>query len=104
MQMTNMQSSNTAANADSDNGSSTTVKLARKSTILSLVALITSEMTLICIALTKIPQIWLPLDGAINSWCIMLIFYQHAAIYDKMCCGCNKTVSIKCLACYSCNC
>merc|ERR1719242_68232 len=78
IQMTPIPSNSTTAGATSaDTDSSTTVKLARKSTILSIVALITSEMTLICFAVTKIPQIWLPLDAAINSWCVMLIFHEH---------------------------
>jgi len=81
-----------------------TMKIARKSTVLTVVALISSELALCCIVLTKIVHIWLAVDCVINGWCIMLIFQVHSRMFDAMCCLCHTLVDTRCLSCYSCHC
>ena len=93
----------TATEKDRERKSSS-LRTARKSTILGLVGLITSEIAIICIAVTDLPHLWLPMDAVINSWGIMLIFHEYASIYNTMCCCCDRAVSVRCLSCYSCHC
>lgn len=82
----------------------TPLKVALNSTILSFVALIASELTIILMTLTGFGHIWMALDSMVNGWCVLLIFKQYNAIFDRMCCLCKRVITIPFMSCYSCHC
>ena len=76
----------------------------KKSTLLTFIALITTQITMILCIIFGEEYIWLGLDTIINSYCIILMFSVHGNLYKYQC---QKTrlencITIKCLACYAC--
>ena len=83
---------------------SVTLGIASKSTLLSCVALITSEVAIFCSMSTGITHLWLALDCMVNCWCIILMFKPYDAIFKRMCCLCQRVIGMRFLSCYSCHC
>eukprot|EP01084_Bolivina_argentea_P311728 539615_1 len=79
-------------------------KLLKKSTGLTFIALVTTELSLLLSGVLGIQTIWTSLDSVVNCLCIILMFQKNHKIYkallfDKFI---ERCISIKCLACYSC--
>eukprot|EP01083_Nonionella_stella_P100306 282713_1 len=80
------------------------VVVIRKSVILSLLAIISTQCSMALSVVVGINLMWISLDMMINAWCIMLMFSFHNRIYS-FCCDCvSNQVSIGCIACCSCDC
>merc|ERR1711902_160910 len=75
-----------------------------KSTMLTFIALITTETSLILMMVLGVSTIWISIDCMVNCWCIMLMFAVHKPLYFKMCGRLEPLISNKCLLCYSCHC
>lgn len=84
--------------------SSISLSIASKSTLLSCVALITSELAIFGTAATGLFGLFLSLDCMVNSWCIMLIFKPYDQIFQSICCLGQRLIGMRFLACYSCHC
>lgn len=83
-----------------------TFKILTKSTLLTFIALLSTQFTLISIALLGSGAVFGCLDSIINGWCCMLMFASYGNIYSKklLCGKLEKLITIRCLSCYSCNC
>merc|ERR1712154_105817 len=84
--------------------SSKELAIATKSTLLTCVAVFTSEFAVILTSLSEIGHIWFAADCIVNTWCILLIFKQYAPIYDRMCGLFQRIITQRLLQCYSCHC
>ena len=76
-----------------------------KSTLLTFIALTTSEICLVLAGVLELEALWTSIDSMVNCWCVMLIFAIHRKIYRI---GCerlqNKIITSQCISCCSCNC
>eukprot|EP01084_Bolivina_argentea_P113745 202669_1 len=81
-----------------------TFLVARKSTLLTLLAGITTLLALIMTLLFGFAGPWMALDFAVNAWCIILMFRHHQNIYKKCCGSIENILSPKFLTYYSCSC
>merc|ERR1719242_1175347 len=82
-------------------------KIMVKSTVLTFVAMVSTQITIILCWILGIPTLWLALDSVINSWCMILIFDLYDELfnlYPRCCCLCEKVVSYYCIAACACNC
>ena len=83
----------------------TTWRVLTKSTLLSFIALFTTEMSLILSGiLIEYASIWCAIDTVINCWCVLLMFATHNGLYFVMCRKCEKCINVGWLSCYSCHC
>eukprot|EP01084_Bolivina_argentea_P250532 419796_1 len=77
-----------------------------KSTLLSMIALISSISFIVLVGTIFLFKTFLgtisSIDAIINVWCVMLMFSTHKKLYDKICKRMECCVSIKCLSYYSC--
>eukprot|EP01084_Bolivina_argentea_P021824 40569_1 len=78
--------------------------LLKKCTLLSLIGIITTQLTMLISLIIGIGGIWFSLDIAINNWCMILTFHVNALLYSKICGYLDSCVGNKCLSCFSCNC
>ena len=85
------------------NANDSALEVIRKSTLLSLVALLTTELSL-ALMVFGVTQLWISMDCMVNCWCILLIFRLHDRIFQSLCCLCQRCIGVRCLSCYSCNC
>ena len=81
-----------------------TYKVLTKSTLLTFIALLSTQLQLLVTGLIGLRGMLSCIDTVINGWCVMLMFARYSHIYDKFgCMKMEKCVTIKCLSCYSCN-
>ena len=78
-------------------------ELLSKSTILSFVALFTTEISLICIGLLGWATFWGGINSMVDSWCIILMFVNYKRLYFVICGKLERLVTLNCLSCYSCD-
>jgi len=82
-------------------------KLMMKSTLLQFMATLTSQASMIAMAVMGVPSIWAALDSMVNCWCLVLMFdiYDELFRLYPLCCGlCEKLMCYHCIVCYSCHC
>ena len=76
-----------------------------KSTLLTFIALVSSEICLLLAGILEVEALWTSIDTMVNCWCVMLIFAAHRDLYKL---GCeklqHKIITIRCISCCSCNC
>eukprot|EP01084_Bolivina_argentea_P258163 435124_1 len=75
-----------------------------KSSILTFIALFTTQISLILMIVIGVSTMWVSIDSIINIWCIMLMFSVHTSLYSKICSKAESCISYKCLLCYSYHC
>eukprot|EP01084_Bolivina_argentea_P069185 125941_1 len=75
-----------------------------KSTLLTLIALLTTPLSLILASIVGITGTWVSLDAMVNIWCVILMFSAYDTLYKIICHHMDKCISIRCLSCYSCTC
>ena len=80
------------------------VKIAKKSTLLTLSAILTTILSLIVIGFLGQSSMCAAIDSMVNCWCIMLMFAIHNKLYNIICGKTELLIHSKCLSCYSCNC
>eukprot|EP01084_Bolivina_argentea_P172544 298903_1 len=73
-------------------------QIARKSIILTLVALITTPVSLICAAIFGLTPLWTTMDSIINVWCVVLIFGINHRLFEILCGSLESKISITCLS------
>ena len=78
------------------------LKILRKSTLLTFIALITTELSLILSGAFGATPIWVGFDCMVNGWCIILMFVFHSKLYKGLCCCFEKCITVRCLECCSC--
>ena len=94
-------------NAPHQEADRTYFKVMVKSTVLTFVASISTQVTCILCAVMGVPSLWVALDSAFNSWCLILIFDLYDDLfnlYPCCCCLCEKLMCYHCIVCCSCHC
>ena len=76
----------------------------KKSTILTIVSLFTTNLAVIMNEFVGIGASWVAIDSTVNMICIILMFNMHTNKYEKICHGLDLIVSDECLLCCSCHC
>ena len=69
------------------NHNNLTWKILGKSTLLTFIALASSEICLVLAGVLELEALWTSIDSVVNCWCVMLIFAIHKKIYAF---GCEK--------------
>ena len=80
-----------------------TYKILTKSTLLTLIAILSTQSCLITTGIIGSNAMWACIDSVINGWCCMLMFVTYNNLYSKLCWKMEQCVTIRCLSCYSCN-
>ena len=83
------------------------LKIMTKSTVLTGVASLSTQLNYVLCWLIGRPVLWGALDTMVNSWCLILIFDMYSNIFSlyQFCCGCcEKLMCYQCIMCYSCHC
>eukprot|EP01084_Bolivina_argentea_P257282 433425_1 len=75
----------------------------RKTTLLSLIALITTPASLILISIFGLVGTFTSADSSVNVVCLMLMFAVHKQLFFRICGRCESCLTAGCLSCYSCN-
>eukprot|EP01083_Nonionella_stella_P120383 360679_1 len=78
--------------------------LLKKFVVLSLNALVSSQLSLILCIVIALSSMWISLDCVINTWCILLSFKSHDNMYFRICVHSHRCIGYKCLQCWSCVC
>lgn len=86
------------------NENDATFKILTKSTLLTFVALFSTQLQLSLAGIIGLNAPLSAIDSVINGWCCMLMFSRYHHIYSKMCGKMEKCITINCLSCWSCNC
>ena len=89
---------------DHVNENDATFKILTKSTLLTFIALFSTQLQLSIVGIVGLNAPFSALDSVINGWCCMLMFARYNYIYIKLCGKMEKCITIKCLSCWSCNC
>ena len=76
-----------------------------KSTLLSLIALITTPLSLVLLVFFGVfGYTFVTMDSAVNCWCVVLMFNPYKPLYKCLCKRMEVCMGIKCLRCWSCTC
>ena len=78
--------------------------LLKRCLLLNIIAIISTQLTFVLIPTLGFASLWLSLDAAINSWCILLSFTEYNKIYWKVFGKLHNCIGHKCLLCYTCYC
>ena len=82
--------------------------LLKKFVLLSVIAVGTSQLSLMMTVICSFGSLWLSLDSAINAWCILLTFGHNKRlerVYNGICGRCHGCCAWNhCLLCFACNC
>eukprot|EP01084_Bolivina_argentea_P164397 285811_1 len=82
-----------------------TWKIVTKSTLLTIIALITTPLSIIILVFFgAIGAASVSIDSTVNCYCVILLFTKHEPIYKCLCKSMESCVSIQCVTCYSCAC
>eukprot|EP01083_Nonionella_stella_P044517 119830_1 len=101
---------NITARSDSNSSSSSSshveslLKVARKSTILGVAAMVSTQQFLFTFTFFGVAGLWTAVDSVINVLCITLMFARHGTIYTCCCSWLSNHISDGCLECCSCHC
>jgi len=82
-------------------------KIMVKSTVLTFVASLSTQISIVLLTLFGMPSLWVSIDSVINSWCLILIFDLYDDLfnlYPRCCCLCERLMSYYCIVCCSCAC
>ena len=80
-----------------------TFKILIKSTLLTFVALISTQVQLGISGIIGLNSVLAVIDSVINGWCCVLMFAKYDHVYTKLCKKMEKCITIQCLSCYSCD-
>eukprot|EP01084_Bolivina_argentea_P303755 524529_1 len=75
-----------------------------RSSLLSFIALLTTQTSILLMAIIGLDSIWMSLDFMVNGWCVVLMFSAHNTMYTLLCGYCERMISMKCISCISCAC
>jgi len=81
--------------------------LLKKFVLLSFIAIITTQISLIVTIILSFGSFWLTLDSAIAAWCVLLTFGHNKRlvnVYNLLCGRCHGCFRGNCLLCFACNC
>eukprot|EP01084_Bolivina_argentea_P207948 354691_1 len=96
----NSKTQNKAINVSND----LIIRILTKSTILTFIALLSTELSLLLMGSIGLTTLWVSLDSMINCWCVFTMFAVHKKLYLNICGKLESIISYKCLLCCSCHC
>eukprot|EP01084_Bolivina_argentea_P073197 132830_1 len=89
--------------SNSDSGSKSL--LLNRLIVLSVAAVLVTQLSYALSAVFTMGTIWSLLDTVVHSWCVILTFNTHSPVFCGRVCGLlQRLVTAKCLSLYSCDC